>query len=152
MRLGCAFSKHSFGHSVASQVLTGEISRRFDPYFLAFCWHIIGAGCVGHLYFLIIHSTCTYIYIASHLLPLTWLSSSSFSIQSPGQCIGRCSHLGSLWRNIVAIHEELRKDREVENERASTSNQPAQVDQNVFAVNIGSLTGLAVATLVPVAV
>lgn len=85
-------------------------------------------------------------------LPLNWLPSSSLSIHSPRQCIGRRSHLRSLRRSIVAVHEELRKDSKVENKGARASNQPAQVDQNVFAVNAGGLSGLAVAALVPVSV
>ena len=85
-------------------------------------------------------------------LPLAWLPSSSLSIDGPGQLIGRCGHLCSLRRSIVAVHEKLRKDSKVENKGARASNQPAQVDQNVFAVDVGGLAGLAVAALVPVAV
>ena len=85
-------------------------------------------------------------------LPLAWLPSSSLSIHGPRQFIGRCGHLRSLRRSIVAVHEKLRKDSKVENKGARASNQPAQVDQNVFAVDVCGLTGLAVAALVPVAV
>jgi len=85
-------------------------------------------------------------------LPLTWLPSSSLSIHGPRQLIGRCGHLRGLRRSVVAVHEELRKDSKVENKGARASNQPAQVDQNVFAVNAGGLARLAVAALVPMAV
>ena len=90
--------------------------------------------------------------MAIHHLPLTWLPSSSFSVQSPRQLIGRRGHLRSLRRSIVAVHEELRKDSKVENKCARASNQPAEVDQNVSAVDASGLAGLAVAALVPVAV
>ena len=86
--------------------------------------------------------------MAIHHLPLTWLPSSSFSVQGPRQLIGR----RSLRSSIVTVHEELRKHSKVENQRARTSNQPAQVDQDISAVDAGGLAGLAVATLVPVAV
>jgi len=87
-----------------------------------------------------------------HHLPLVRLPSSSFSIHSPRQCIGRCSHLRRRRRSIVAVHEELRENSKVEDQGAGTSDEPAQVDQNVFAVDVRSLTGLAVAALMPVAV
>lgn len=90
--------------------------------------------------------------MAAQHLPLAWLSSSSFSVHSPGQSICGCSCLRWLRSSVVAVQEELRKDRKIEDKCARTSDQPAQVDQNVFAVDVSGLAGLAVATLVPVAV
>lgn len=46
----------------------------------------------------------------------------------------------------------MRKDSKIKNQRARTTDQPAQVDQNVFSIDVSGFTGLAVAALVPVAV
>lgn len=114
--------------------------------------HIIGVGMVDFSNFFIIYLECKYIQWQQPSLPLTWLPSSSLSIHSPWQAVGRSRHLLCLRRHVVAVHEELRKDSKIQHKRTCTSNQPAQVDQNVLAVDVGSLARLAVAALVPVAV
>lgn len=84
-------------------------------------------------------------------LSLIRLSSSAFAIFVTWEAVSWASH-NNCRSSVVAIHKELRKHSKIENKRASTSDQPAQVDQDVLSVDVGSLTGLAVAAFVPVAV
>lgn len=87
----------------------------------------------------------------SFYLSLARLPSPALAVYSPRESICRRSHIRRLGRNIVAIHEELRKHCKVQNKCARTANKPAQVDQNVLAVNVRSLARLAMAALMPVA-
>lgn len=85
-------------------------------------------------------------------LPLIRLPSPALSIDRSWHLIGRRRSQTRRRRGVVAVHEELGEDSKVQNQRAGTPDQPAQVDQDVPAVDGRGLAGLAVAALVPVAV
>lgn len=88
-------------------------------------------------------------------LPLVRLAPSALPIYSPRERVRRRSHRwrrSRLRRSVVAVHEELREDSEVQHERAGAADQPAEVDKDVAGVDGAGLAGLAVAALVPVAV
>jgi hypothetical protein len=126
-----------------------------SPYFHEFALGLsirLAFGILASLF--IARTSYMYIHLKWQLpiLSLARLSSSTFSVHSPRETISRRSDARGLRCGIVAVHEELRKDSKVQDKRARTSDQPAQVDQNVLAVDVRSLARLAVAALVPVAV
>lgn len=82
-------------------------------------------------------------------LPFIWRSPSSFTSDNP-RCIIRHS-LHNLLLIVLPVHEELSENTGVQKERSSTSDEPAEVDQDISAIyrrSLALVTVLSPATIV----